>query len=95
VKAAEAANKEGGTGHGGKIFPLVLDVSDRSAADSELWSISWQSAFWDADRCQLKRCGHPSVSSELFDHLPPDFKNIDILVNNAGLVYGREHVGDM
>ncbi len=38
-KAAQAANKEGGTGHGGKCVPLVLDVSDRKAADSE-WLIS-------------------------------------------------------
>lgn len=36
--AAQAANKEGGTGQGGKVFEWVQDVQDRRGVDSE-WSI--------------------------------------------------------
>lgn len=35
AEAAKQANKEGGTGHGGKVHELVMDVSDRKSADGE------------------------------------------------------------
>jgi 3-hydroxy acid dehydrogenase/malonic semialdehyde reductase len=36
AEEARKANKEGQTGQGGKVFELVLDVSDRRSADGEL-----------------------------------------------------------
>lgn len=35
AEQARQANKEGQTGQGGKVFELVLDVSDRRSADSK------------------------------------------------------------
>lgn len=82
AEEARKANKEGQTGQGGKVFELVLDVSDRRSADGE------------SKRSTVGRLAEHAVV-DIFEKLPADFKKVDILVNNAGLVYGTDHVGDM
>lgn len=61
AEQARQANKEGQTGQGGKVFELVLDVSDRRSADSQSAGDEHRSIY--LARCSLANLLSTQISS--------------------------------
>lgn len=94
--AAEEANKQGGTGKGGKVLCLPLDMQDKHAVDSFLSNVPEDFKKIDVlGGLDLFWCSSFSIVGSELANRWIEICFLGVIVNNAGLVYGRDTVGDL